>query len=225
MNVITLNGIAKTFTDGAPTTALAGVSLSINKGEFVAIMGSSGSGKSTLMNIIGLLDVPSDGTYVLDGEPVHAFSDKQLATIRGRKIGFIFQSFNLLGRLSAQDNVALPMVYTKTKLAVRQTRAAELLKQVGLEDRAKFRPNQLSGGQMQRVAIARALANNPTILLADEPTGNLDSKTGQKIMELLVQLNKSGNTVIIVTHDIAIARQAGRIITLKDGLVIKDAKR
>jgi putative ABC transport system ATP-binding protein len=199
--------------------ALAGVSLKIQRGEAVAIMGPSGSGKSTLMNILGCLDLPSSGQYILDGEAVETLNDDQLADIRNRKVGFIFQSFNLLSRTTALANVELPLRYAG-KIANRKERARGALEAVGLGDRITHRPTELSGGQQQRVAIARALVNNPAIIMADEPTGNLDSKVGKEILELLLALNRDkGTTLIIVTHDQAIAAQTQRIIHLRDGLI------
>jgi putative ABC transport system ATP-binding protein len=199
--------------------ALAGVSITIKRGEVVAIMGPSGSGKSTLMNILGCLDLPSSGKYILDGEVVETLNDDQLANIRNRKVGFIFQSFNLLSRTSALGNVELPLRYAG-KIPNKRERARAALDSVGLGDRISHRPTELSGGEQQRVAIARALVNNPAIIMADEPTGNLDSKVGKEILETLLSLNRdNGTTLIIVTHDPAIAAQAQRIIHLRDGLV------
>jgi putative ABC transport system ATP-binding protein len=217
--VIVSEGLVKTYQMGEVTVnALCGVSFEIQKGEMISIMGPSGSGKSTLMNILGCLDRPSSGTYILDGEKVSDLSDDQLAAIRNRKVGFIFQSFNLLPRMSALANVELPMRYAGTNH--RRQRAEAALQSVGLGDRIHHRPSELSGGQQQRVAIARALINAPAILMADEPTGNLDSKSGKEIMELLTNLNReSGTTVIIVTHDPAIAAQTQRTIRLRDGLL------
>ncbi len=218
MNVVEIKDLSKVFGKADnQTIALNDVSLNIKAGEFVAIMGPSGSGKSTLMNIIGLLDTPSTGEYLLDGKDVSKQSDRKQARIRREKIGFVFQSFNLLPRLSLLQNVELPMIYRGYNNSERKKRAGALLKKVGLEERAKFRPNKVSGGQLQRAAIARALANKPSLLLADEPTGNLDSKSGQSIMQLLESLNQSGVTVVIVTHDNNIARFAKRVIRVRDG--------
>lgn len=219
-NVIETHDISKVYKMGeVEVHALRGVSFTIRRGEVVAIMGPSGSGKSTLMNTLGCLDRPSAGEYVLDGEPVASLNDDQLANIRNRKVGFVFQSFNLLSRQTAITNVELPLRYSGN-LERRRERAMEALRAVGLEDRMTHRPYELSGGQQQRVAIARAIVNKPAIIMADEPTGNLDSKVGKEIMNLLLNLNKeSGTTLIIVTHDPAIAEQTQRVIRLRDGLL------
>ncbi|MBP9040563.1 MAG: ABC transporter ATP-binding protein [Anaerolineaceae bacterium] len=223
--VIQTYDLRKTYKIGAVEVhALAGVSITINRGEVVAIMGPSGSGKSTLMNLLGCLDRPTSGRYILDGEEVSELDDDQLAGIRNRKVGFVFQSFNLLSRSTALANVELPMRYAGVSKE-RVQRAATALESVGLADRMNHKPTELSGGQQQRVAIARALVNRPAILMADEPTGNLDSKSGKEIMDLLLSLNKKyGTTLIIVTHDPNIAAQTQRIIHLKDGLVEEDVK-
>jgi len=219
-NVIEAHEIKKTYKMGeVEVHALRGVSFTIERGEVVSIMGPSGSGKSTLMNTLGCLDRPTSGEYILDNEAVASLNDDQLADIRNRKVGFVFQSFNLLSRQTAITNVELPLRYSGSSNG-RRERAMEALKAVGLEDRMTHRPYELSGGQQQRVAIARAIVNNPAIIMADEPTGNLDSKVGQEIMNLLLGLNKElGTTLIIVTHDPRIAEQTRRIIRLKDGLL------
>ncbi|MCT4623378.1 MAG: ABC transporter ATP-binding protein [Schleiferiaceae bacterium] len=203
---------------------LKGIDLEVNKNEYVALMGPSGSGKSTLMNLIGCLDTPTSGTYVLNNNDVSELSDDELAEIRNREIGFVFQTFNLLPRSTALDNVALPLVYAGQDKAKREARATEVLTQVGLSDRMDHRPNQLSGGQRQRVAVARAMVNKPSIILADEPTGNLDSKTSVEIMKLFDEIHKQGNTIILVTHEEDIAEHAERIIRLTDGLITSDEK-
>ena len=202
--------------------ALAGVSLKVNRNEYVAIMGSSGSGKSTLMNIIGCLDTVTDGEYYLNGERVSDLTDNELADIRNREIGFVFQTFNLLPRFNCLHNVELPLIYAGVKKSTRREIAAEALESVGLGDRMDHKPNELSGGQRQRVAVARALVNKPSILLADEPTGNLDSRTGEEIMHLMEALHRNGNTVLVVTHEPDIAQYARRTIHLHDGLIVRD---
>jgi len=201
---------------------LKGIDLEINKGEYVALMGPSGSGKSTLMNLLGCLDTPTSGRYVLNGKDVSQMRDDELAGIRNKEIGFVFQTFNLLPRTTALDNVALPMIYAGYSKSDRHARAVEVLKQVNLADRMDHQPNQLSGGQRQRVAIARALVNKPSIILADEPTGNLDSKTSVEIMKLFGDIHEQGNTVILVTHEEDIAAYAHRVIRLRDGLIESD---
>ena len=203
---------------------LKGIDLEINKGEYVALMGPSGSGKSTLMNLLGCLDSSTSGTYILNGKDVSKMHDDELAEIRNKEIGFVFQTFNLMPRTTALDNVALPMVYAGYSKSERNERATEVLNQVNLSDRMDHKPNELSGGQRQRVAIARALVNKPSIILADEPTGNLDSKTSEEIMGLFNEIHKNGNTVILVTHEEEIASYAHRIIRLRDGIIEKDER-
>jgi putative ABC transport system ATP-binding protein len=223
--IIETSGISKIYKMGTQVVeALKSVSISIDKGEYVAFMGPSGSGKSTLMNIIGCLDTPTDGTYILNNNNVSDLSENELAMIRNKEIGFVFQTFNLLPRATALENVALPLIYAGYGKAERQEIALETLRSVSLSDRANHKPNELSGGQRQRVAIARALVNNPSIILADEPTGNLDSKTSYDIMDLFQQLHDAGNTIIMVTHEDDIAHYAHRIIRLRDGLVESDEK-
>jgi putative ABC transport system ATP-binding protein len=222
--MIDAHGLAKTYRMGHEIIrALVSVDIRVKKGEYVAFMGPSGSGKSTLMNIVGALDTPSSGTYILNGRDVSTMSESDLATVRNKEIGFVFQTFNLLPRYTALDNVALPLVYAGYSRAERRKRAMECLDSVGLGNRASHKPNELSGGQRQRVAIARALVNNPSIILADEPTGNLDSKTSYEIMALFRELNERGNTIIMVTHEEDIAAFAGRIIRLRDGIIESDA--
>lgn len=221
--IIHLESIVKSYKVGTQIVrALRSVSVDIYKGEYVAIMGASGSGKSTLMNIIGCLDTPTSGKYVLNSKDVSSMSDDSLAEIRNSEIGFIFQVFNLLPRNTALENVMLPLVYSGTKKAARKIKATQTLTDVGLEDRMEHRPNELSGGQRQRVAIARALVNNPALLLADEPTGNLDSKISEEIMKLFAEIHKKGNTLLMVTHEESIALHAHRVIRLKDGEVESD---
>ncbi len=223
MALIELHDVHKTYEMGSEVVrALDGVSLEVEPGEYLAVMGPSGSGKSTLMNVVGCLDRPSAGTYVLNGEPVQDFDDQELAAVRNREIGFVFQTFNLLSRTDALHNVELPLIYSGMARKVRREQAERALEQVGLADRMHHQPSELSGGQRQRVAIARALVNNPSILLADEPTGNLDSTTSQEIMELFDQLQDAGNTVILVTHEKDIAEHTRRQVQLMDGRVISD---
>jgi putative ABC transport system ATP-binding protein len=222
--VITLEGITKVYRTGAvEVPALRGISLHIPEGEFVAIMGPSGSGKSTLMNVIGCLDLPSAGTYILDGYDVSDLSEDQLAWIRNRKIGFVFQSFNLIPRVTALHNVEMPLVYAGDSQQ-REGRAMAALESVGLAERARHVPSELSGGQQQRVAIARALVTDPAILLADEPTGNLDSESSVEIMRLLRELNEHGRTIVLITHEPDIAAFAQRVVRLRDGLVVSDER-
>jgi putative ABC transport system ATP-binding protein len=223
MALLQLQDIAKSYPIGNETVnALQSITIAIEKGEYVALMGPSGSGKSTLMNILGCLDSPSGGIYMLNGKEVSKLTDNELADIRNKEIGFIFQTFNLIPRSNALENVALPLVYSGVKKEERISRATRALEDVGLADRATHKPNELSGGQRQRVAVARALVNNPSIILADEPTGNLDSKTSQEIMLLFDEIHKKGNTIIVVTHEEDIARHAHRIIRIKDGKVESD---
>ena len=221
--LINITNIKRDFQLGNETiNVLKGIDLQINKGEYVALMGPSGSGKSTLMNLLGCLDTPTSGSYILNGNDISQMHDDDLAEIRNKEIGFVFQTFNLLPRTTALDNVALPMIYAGYSKSERNVRATEVLTQVGLNDRMDHQPNQLSGGQRQRVAVARALVNNPSIILADEPTGNLDSKTSVEIMNLFGDIHKNGNTVILVTHEEDIAKYAHRIIRLRDGLIESD---
>lgn len=223
MSLISLDAICRSYEMGSETVhALRGVSLSIERGEYVAIMGPSGSGKSTLMNLLGCLDSPTSGSYELNGNNVGEMDDNELAEIRNREIGFVFQTFNLLARSSALRNVELPLIYAGMDLDERREVALAALTDVGLADRVHHQPNEMSGGQRQRVAIARALVNKPSILLADEPTGNLDTRTGTEILELFENLSARGNTLIVVTHEENVARHARRIIRIRDGLVASD---
>ena len=225
MSIIKTENLVRHFTVGTQTVeALRGVSLDINKGEFVAIMGPSGSGKSTLMNIIGCLDSPTSGTYYLNNKNVSTLDDDALALIRNHEIGFVFQNFHLLARNTALDNVMLPLKYAGIDKSEQEEIAMEVIKSVDLESRAHHQPSELSGGQQQRVAIARALVNKPSILFADEPTGNLDSKTGDDVMKLFTNLHKQGQTIILITHEIEVANQAERIISIKDGKIFEDQR-
>ena len=226
MDLISLKNIHKIYNvGGEEVRALDGIDLNIQENEYLAIMGPSGSGKSTLMNMIGCLDTPTSGLYEFEGEMVQVMDDAQLASIRNRKIGFVFQTFNLLPKATAQHNVEIPLVYANIRKDQRTEMASKALHSVGLSDRSHHKPNELSGGQRQRVAIARALVNNPSIILADEPTGNLDSKSGNEIMNILDDLHDRGNTIILVTHEDEIAQHAHRVIRLLDGKIIEDLKR
>ena len=225
MSLISLKNIYKIYNvGGEEVRALDGIDLAIESNDYLAIMGHSGSGKSTLMNMIGCLDTPTSGKYEFEGEMVQIMDDSQLASIRNRKIGFVFQTFNLLPKATAQHNVEIPLVYANVPKSERMRIATDALKSVGLSDRLHHRPNELSGGQRQRVAIARALVNSPSIILADEPTGNLDSKSGNEIMAILDDLHEAGNTIILVTHEDNIAQHAHRTISLFDGKIVKDSK-
>lgn len=222
-NIISLKNIKREFSLGDEIIyALRGINLDIYKNEYVALMGPSGSGKSTMMNILGCLDTPTSGAYFLDGKDVSKSSDNELAAVRNKQIGFIFQTFNLIPRLTTIENVALPLIYAGWSKKEREERAMEVLKQVGLEDRIKHKPNELSGGQRQRVAVARALVNNPSLILADEPTGNLDTKTSYEIMRLFEEIHAKGNTIVVVTHEEDIALYSHRIVRMRDGLIEKD---
>ncbi|RXJ44387.1 ABC transporter ATP-binding protein [Gelidibacter gilvus] len=224
-NVIHIRNIVRNFQLGSETVyVLKGIDLDIVRGDYVAIMGPSGSGKSTLMNLLGCLDTPTSGKYILNDKDVSQLSDDQLAEIRNKEIGFVFQTFNLLPRTTALDNVALPMIYAGASKADRQARATEVLTDVGLADRIHHKPNELSGGQRQRVAVGRALVNRPSIILADEPTGNLDSKTSLEILQLFDDIHLAGNTVIVVTHEEDVAKRAARVIRLRDGMIESDER-
>jgi putative ABC transport system ATP-binding protein len=222
--IIKTNELKRSFSLGSETVeALKGIDLEVSKGEFISIMGPSGSGKTTLMNIIGCLDTPTSGEYLLNNQPVNNFNDDELARIRNKEIGFVFQSFHLLAKNSALNNVLLPMKYAGADLEEAELRARHVLDQVGLSDRINHGPSELSGGQQQRVAIARALVNKPSMIIADEPTGNLDSKTGDYVMGLFKELNEEGQTIILITHEEDIANQSKRIINIKDGLIEHDS--
>ena len=224
--IIEMHGIVKRYYIGKPNELeiLHGIDLTVHQGEFVAIVGESGSGKSTLMNIIGVLDRPTEGSYILDGVDVGKAKDSALSDIRNRKIGFVFQTFNLIGRTSAQKNVELPLLYARVPARQRAKRAKELLEQVGMSERATHEPNELSGGQKQRVAIARALANEPALLLADEPTGALDSATSRTVMDIFHDLHRQGMTIVLITHSQQLAEECQRILTLQDGRIVGERK-
>ena len=225
MNIIELTDIYKTYGRGAEEIQiLKNVSMTVAEGDFVAIVGPSGSGKSTLMNTIGLLDTPTSGTYTLDGVVTEKLNDSQMASVRNKKIGFIFQQFNLLPRLTALENVELPLIYAGLGKSDRREQAKRMLESLGMGPRIDHKPSQLSGGQQQRVAIARALAGSPSLLLADEPTGALDSKTGTEVLELMIQLNEQGNTIVLITHDQHIADNAKRVVSIRDGEIVDDKR-
>jgi putative ABC transport system ATP-binding protein len=225
MNIIELTDIYKTYGRGAEEIQiLKSVSMSVAEGDFVAIVGPSGSGKSTLMNTIGLLDTPTSGTYTLDGVATEKLNDSQMASVRNKKIGFIFQQFNLLPRLTALENVELPLIYAGLGKSERREQAKRMLESLGMGPRIDHKPSQLSGGQQQRVAIARALAGSPSLLLADEPTGALDSRTGTEVLELMIQLNEQGNTIVLITHDLHIADNAKRVVSIRDGEIVDDKR-
>lgn len=224
--MLTLSNVTKHYKMGdSVVRALDGISLTIDEGDFTAIVGPSGSGKSTLMNIIGCLDIVTDGEYVLNQIPIKKYEEDELAEIRNKQIGFVFQQFNLLPSFSALENVMMPMTYARVPKKQREKIAAEILTKVGLGDRMDHKPTELSGGQQQRVSIARALANDPAIILADEPTGALDQKTGKEVLDLLTQLNKQGKTVIVITHDVGVAAYASRILTIRDGKIVDDSRK
>jgi putative ABC transport system ATP-binding protein len=226
MDMIVLHNISKVYYRGAEELQiLKQISLTVKKGDFTAIIGPSGSGKSTLMNMIGLLDVPTSGSYTLDGVATEKMSDNQLAELRNQKLGFIFQQFNLLPRLTAIENVELPMIYAGYNQKQRRVQAMNMLSLLGMGERGHHKPSELSGGQQQRVAIARALALSPSIILADEPTGALDSKTGEEVLELIMKLNAQGNTIVLITHDQHIADHANRVIALRDGEILSDVRK
>ncbi|TML30387.1 MAG: ABC transporter ATP-binding protein [Actinobacteria bacterium] len=223
--VLDVRGVTKTYGMGeTEVQALRGMSLTVRRGEYLAIMGSSGSGKSTLMNILGCLDIPTSGRYLLDGVDVSRLTDRQLALVRNRRIGFVFQAFNLIPRTSALSNVELPLAYAGMKAAERRRRAMAALSMVGLADRARHEPNQLSGGQQQRVAVARALVTAPALVLADEPTGNLDTHSSAEVLAVLDRLNRSGRTIVLITHEADVAAHAKRLIRLVDGQIVEDTR-